>query len=88
MVKHTEPVILSKSDNEKLVDIFTEVLNLIKSRNEDVYLVDGDFATVDVDTLIHLEQSFKELLGLPVSELKNLDRIRWRVRNLEVNKYG
>ncbi|CAH9017353.1 conserved hypothetical protein [Vibrio phage 193E37-1] len=85
MIKHSSTPVKydDRIDKEKLIDMIGKMVQLLQSREGDVDTVDGTYATVDSDELLHLEQEFECLFGVQVEDVTNLSRIRWLVSNLK-----
>lgn len=70
---------------DEVQEILVLVTQLLLSRNGDVTLDDGDFATVDINMLLYLEESLIESLGLKEDNISssNADRLISRISSLK-----
>ena len=70
-----------RTDMEKTVDLFTKLVQVVQSRGVDILKGDDQFATVDLDELLWLEQEFEDLFNVSIEDVGNLSRVRWLVKN-------
>ncbi len=70
-----------RTSNERLVDLFTKLVQVIQSRGADVDTEDGTFATVDLDEFLRLEQEFEDNFDRTIEEVVNMSQVRWLVKN-------
>ena len=70
-----------RTSNEKLVDLFTKLVQVIQSRGGDIDTEDGTFVTVDLDEFLRLEQEFEDTFDRTIEEVVNMSQVRWLVKN-------
>ncbi|CAL9973119.1 hypothetical protein VPHF99_0178 [Vibrio phage F99] len=70
-----------RTPDEKLVDLFTKLVQVIQSRGGDIDTEDGTFATVDLDEFLRLEQEFEDTFDRTIEEVVNMSQVRWLVKN-------